>query len=588
MKSVDDYALIGDLRTAALIHRNGSVEWFCAPRFDSSASFAALLGNDENGYWRIAPVAGDARIERRYVGDTLVLETTCTTATGSARVTDFMPVGVNHRTIVRIVEGVAGHVAFETVLAPKMKYGLLSPPIRREAGAWTFRVAPHALALHASIEMEPGEHQARGSFPVHAGERTTFTLQSFDAHEPVPGIFDAMAELARTRAWWESWASGLRFDGEWRDRVLRSAITLKALSYEPAGSFVAAVTTSLPEQIGGSKNWDYRYCWLRDASFTAQALLRVGFVDESRRWRDWFMTIYVDEPEHLHIMYAVDGDRLPEERTLSWLSGFEASSPVRVANGAHEQFQLGVFGEVLTAFDWAQRAGVAFDPGHWTTVETLMRHVERVWQNPGNGIWETRDGGHQYTISKVMAWVALERGLALAARGGYATDTDRWRALQKRIHAQVCAAGFDPDRNTFTQYYGSTELDASLLLMPLVGFLPADDSRVRGTVAAIENELFVDGYVYRDAADNARGVGGPDEGSFTMCGFWLVEVYVMLGRSCEARALFERLLRMANDVGLFSEEFDVAASRAIGNVPQAFSHVGAINAALRLSSADKV
>jgi len=285
-------------------------------------------------------------------------------------------------------------------------------------------------------------------------------------------------------------------------------------------------------------------------------------------------------------MYAVDGDRLPEERTIPWLPGLKASSPVRIANGAHGQFQLGVFGGP-GAFDWAQRAGVAFGAGQWTTVETLTRHVERVWQNPGNGIWETRDGRHQYTISKVMAWVALERGLALA-RGGFETDTGRWRALQKRIHTQVCAAGFDPDRDTFTQYYGSTGLDASVLLLPLVGFLPADDARVRGTVAAIENELFADGYVYRDAADNARGVGGPNEGSFTMCGFWLVEVYVLLGRRGEARALFERLLRTANDLGLFSEEFDVAGSRAIRNVPQAFSHVGAINAALRLSATEKV
>ncbi|MDQ6925171.1 MAG: glycoside hydrolase family 15 protein, partial [Candidatus Eremiobacteraeota bacterium] len=356
----------------------------------------------------------------------------------------------------------------------------------------------------------------------------------------------------------------------------------------PTGSFVAAVTTSLPECVGGSKNWDYRFCWLRDASFSVRALLQLGYADEARRWRDWFATVYVDAPEHLHIMYAVDGERLPQERTLPWLGGFADSRPVRVANDAHEQFQLGVFGDVLTAFERMQHAGIVFDAANWLTVESLMRHVERVWQTPGSGIWETRDGGRQYVDSKVLAWVALERGLAIAARGGFAADTARWRGLQERMHAQVCSAGYDPGRNTFTQYYGSQELDASLLLMPLVGFLPADDPRVAGTIAAIERHLMEGDSVYRYSADRVHAPEGgqPDEGSFTMCGFWLVEAYALLGRIADARALFERLVTLANDVGLFSEELDVARGIAIGNVPQAFSHVGAILAAHRLTECE--
>jgi GH15 family glucan-1,4-alpha-glucosidase len=487
MKTVADYGLIGDLQSAALVHRNGSIEWFCAPRFDSSAALAALVGGDERGFWRIAPVDAEFRIERRYRGDTLVLETTFTTGSGCVTLTDFMPLGAAGRTIVRIVECVAGPVACAMTLAPKMKYGLIAPWTRREGDAWTARVAPAGLCLRSSVALADTNRTAHAVFELRSGERATFILQAFEAHAQAPDPIDAQDALSKTIDWWRSWAEDCVFAGEWRAAVLRSALTLKALSYEPAGSFVAAVTTSLPEEIGAEKNWDYRYCWLRDASFTVEALLKAGFTEEARRWRDWFVTVCVGLPEHLHIMYEVDGERLSGERKIPWLSGFEHFTPVQIANGANTQFQLGVYGNVLMSFEHAQRAGIAFETEHWTLIESVMRYVARVWQRPGNGIWERRDGGRQYVDSKVMAWIALDRGVAIGERGAFAIDMPYWRALQARMHTEICSAGFDPVRNTFTQYYGSAELDASLLLMPLVGFLPVDDPRIVGTVAANAN-----------------------------------------------------------------------------------------------------
>jgi GH15 family glucan-1,4-alpha-glucosidase len=580
-KHVGDYALIGDLQTAALVHRNGSIDWFCAPRFDSDASFAALVGDAGNGFWRIAPIDEGAHVARRYRGNTLVLETTFTTAAGSIQLIDFMAPGATQRTIVRIVEGLSGSLTCHMMLAPRMKYGLIAPTSRREGDAWTARVAPDGLCLRTPVVCHDTEGQTSATLRVHAGERFPFVLQAFNAHEAPPPPTDAAAAEQDIMAWWTAWVEQFKYAGEWREAVLRSAITLKALSYEPAGSFVAAPTTSLPEQLGGAKNWDYRYCWLRDASFTVESLLRVGFRDEARRWRDWFATVCVAQPEFLHIMYGVEGERLTNEAQADWLGGFADSQPVRIANAAHTQFQLGVFGDLLMCFEAAQRAGVTFDAAHWRNLEAVMRHIERVWQRPGNGVWETRDGGRQYVDSKVMAWAGIDRGIALARNGGFPTDLIHWRALAARMHAEICRAGYDAHRNTFTQYYGSVELDASLLLMPIVGFLPADDPRIVGTVAAIERELVADSHVYRYSADSVHesGDGVPNEGAFTMCGFWLARVYALLGRDAEARALFERLLATRNDVGLLSEEFDVARGIAVGNMPQAFSHVGLIDAA---------
>lgn len=584
-KLISDYAMIGDLQTAALVHRNGSIEWFCAPRFDSSATFCALLGDETNGYWRIAPKTEHAHIKRRYNGDTLVLETDSTTVDGQIRVTDFMPMETSCRTIVRIVEGISGSISCEMTLAPKMRYGTVTPLTTHDDDTWTARVAPHGLVLRTAAKLDEIDGGVRSNFTIRENERAVFVLQAFQAHDAIPEPLDALISLTSTITWWTTWAAALKCDGPHRNILMRSAITLKALSYEPAGSFVAAVTTSLPELIGGSKNWDYRYCWLRDASFAVKALLGVGRVEEAARWRDWFSTVYVKQPAQLHIMYQVDGEALPEARTLSALPGFAASTPIQVSNGAHDQFQLGIYGDVLTAFEHAQKVGLTFSQDDWQTVESLMRHVETVWERPGNGIWETRVGGRQYVDSKLMAWVAIDRGLKIAEHGGFAMDVAHWRALMARMHEQICRAGFDPQRNTFTQYYGSVELDASILMMPLVGFLPADDPRVIGTIAAIEQFLMVDGYVYRYSADDPED-GIPAEGAFTMCGFWLVEVYAAAGRMQEAHALFERLAATANDVGLFSEEFDPRKRMAVGNVPQAFSHAGLISAELSLNATE--
>jgi len=584
-RTVADYALIGDMRTAALVSRRGSIDWFCAPRFDSDASLAALVGDDQSGAWAIAPVDDNARVTRRYRDDTLVLETTWDAIDGSIRLVDFMPTGARQRTIVRIVEGIAGNVACRMTLAPRFKYGLIPPLSRREGDAWIARVAPDALCLRTTAHCDDANGRTGAAFTVQAGERVAFVLQAFKAHEAPPAAVDVFETEARTTAWWRAWVADFRYEGEWRDHVLRSAITLKALAYEPAGSFVAAPTTSLPEEVGGTKNWDYRYCWLRDASFTVEALLRAGFRDEARRWRDWFSTVCAGHPEYLHIMYGVGGERLTGEEQASWLGGFANSKPVRIANDAHSQFQLGVYGDVLMCFEHAQRSGVPFEREHWQIVESLMRYIEKVWQRPGNGIWETRRGGRQYVDSKLMAWVGIDRGIALAQRGGFATDLSRWHALAARIHVEIERAGYDQHRATFTQYYGSKELDASLLLMPVLGFLPPDDPRIVGTVAAIERELIENGYIYRYSADQVHEPDGasPTEGAFTMCGFWLAQAYALLGRHDDARAVFERLLATANDVGLLSEEFDVRQGIAVGNVPQAFSHAGLIDAAHLLS-----
>lgn len=584
---ISEYSLLGDCRTGALIGPTGTLAWYCAPRFDSSASFAALLGDHENGAWTLAPNDPTATATSSYVEGTLVLETTFEVVTGSVRVTDFLAIDSPTPTLVRSVECTRGIVAMRSGFAPKMKFGKTTPWTRRRGDAWLVEVAPDGFALRADVELGPTKDGLVATFDARAEERVTFAAQWFEAPGDAPAPIDAAAALAATRDWWTSWAANFRYSGADSAVVLRSALTLKALQHRDSGAFVAAPTTSLPEEIGGTKNWDYRYTWLRDASFTVQSLVSLGFTHEAGRWRDFFASLCAGQPETLHIMYACDGTELAGERTAEKLSGFADSEPVHIANAANTQFQLGVYGDVVRSLDAMNQAGVEIGAEVWRTIEPLAAFVEKKWRMPRNGIWETRNGGRQYVDSKVMAWVALDRLLAIAKRTSLRFDSAKYAAVRDAMHAEICRLGYDPQRKAFTQYYGSSELDASLLLMPLVGFLPADDERFVATVAAIEKELVRDGYVYRYSADFEQSGGEntlPDEGAFIMCGFWLARVYAHQGRHDDAKAMFDRHVAIAGATGLISEEFDVERKIAIGNYPQAFSHAGLIDAAVDLAS----
>lgn len=585
MRSAGDYALIGDMRTAALLDRRATLVWWCAPRFDSSAVFASLLGDDTNGSWALTP-AGNARFRRSYSPGTLVLETVVEAAGGCARITDFMVVDTEQPTIVRLVDGVTGAVEFTMRLAPRMHYGQHKPVARRTSEGWVAYRGPDAVCLRATTELVDDDGVCRSTFVIREGQRAAFALQWFPANSPsAPPACNVDAALAHTRADWQLWTAGLRCTGPWRESIERSAIMLRALTDRDTGGVVAAVTTSLPERTGGEKNWDYRYCWLRDAGFISASFARVGRQAEVRAFRDWFMRVYGDDPSQLHIMYGSAGERLTPEYTLPWLSGFNGSRPVRVRNGAHDQFQLGVLAHVLRCFTAGARAGVVFDRADVERLLPIRKYLADAWRRPGNGIWETRGSRRQYVDSKVMAWSALVELDALAALAGERSKPDTVAQLEATIRDEVERAGFDPQRRTFTQYYGSAELDASILLMPLTGFLPATDARVRDTVATLERELSRDGFLFRYSSDIA---GSSDEsfegeGAFIACGFWLVEVLVQAGRLDAASRLFERLAATANDVGIFSEEYDVERGVSLGNVPQGLSHSGLIDAAVALS-----
>jgi GH15 family glucan-1,4-alpha-glucosidase len=583
---IEDYGLIGDLQTAALVSRHGCMDWLCFPRFDSAACFAALLGTAENGHWTIRP-AGEFRSPgRRYRGDSLILETELETADGLVRLIDFMPPRGVAPDVVRIVEGVRGRVEMELELVIRFEYGSVVPWVRRVNGVRMAVAGPDALRIDAPVELEGRDLRTVASFTVEAGERLPFVITWFPSHEPTPEVVDAERALAETERFWEDWSGTCNHAGRWHDAVHRSLITLKALTYGPTGGIVAAATTSLPEAIGGVRNWDYRYCWLRDATLTLLSFLRAGYVEEAESWRHWFLRAIAGSPGDLQIMYGLAGERRLPELELEWLAGYEGSRPVRIGNGAHDQRQLDVYGEVGDALFQARLAGLEPSEDVWRLNATLLSFLADGWRLPDEGIWEVRGPKRHFTHSKVMAWVAFDRAVRSVERWGKEGPLERWRELRDEIHAEVCREGYDAERNTFVQSYGSDRLDAALLLIPLVGFLPPDDPRVVGTVEAIRRELVQDGLVERYRADVENvDVDGlpPGEGAFLPCSFWLVEVLALQGRVDEATELFERLLALRNDLGLITEEYDVARGRLVGNFPQAFTHLALVDAAYTLA-----
>jgi len=585
MARIEDYALLGDLQTAALVERGGSIDWLCFPRFDSGACFASLLGGPEHGRWLLAPVDGGTT-SRRYLHDTLVLETTWQTETGTARVLDFMPPRGRAPDIVRIVEGVSGRVRMRSELTIRFDYGHVLPWVRRVDDARVAVAGPDALCFRTPAETRGENMHTVSEISVDEGERIPFVLTWFPSHEPVPAAIDPEQALAETESFWREWSDActVQLPGEWSDLLRRSLIVLKALTYAPTGGIVAAPTTSLPEWVGGVRNWDYRFCWLRDATLTLLALLHGGHAEEAAAWRHWLLRAVAGDPADVQIMYGVGGERRLTELELPWLPGYEGSAPVRVGNAASDQLQLDVYGEVMDALYQARTAGLALEPAAWQIQVALLEHLEEAWRDPDEGIWEIRGERRHFVHSKAMAWVAFDRAVRTVEDHGFEGPLDRWRAVRDEIHREVCEHGFDPELGSFTQSYGSPELDASLLLLPLVGFLPCSDPRIRGTIEAVERELLQDGFVlrYRTSESAADGLP-PGEGVFLPCSFWLCDCYELLGRHDEAHELFARLVALGNDLGLMSEEYDPRAERQLGNFPQAFTHLALVNTAFNLA-----
>jgi len=583
---IEDYALIGDCETAALVARNGSIDWLCWPRFDSEACFAALLGTTEHGHWQISPQDARVTVSRRYRTNTLILETDFETAEGIVRITDFMPVRESVSDLVRIVVGRRGRVSMCMELVVRFGYGASIPWMSRlPDGALKAVVGPHMVVLRASVPVEGKDMKTVSRFSVGAGETVSFLLTYSASHLEVPGAVDAMVSLETTETFWRDWAGQCALTGEWSEAVVRSLITLKALTYAPTGGIVAAPTTSLPERLGGVRNWDYRYCWLRDATLTLLALMDANYFKEAEAWRRWLQRALAGSPAQAQIMYGIAGERRLAEWIVDWLPGYEDSRPVRIGNAAAGQLQLDVYGEMMDALHQARKGGLASDEAMWALQRALLTHLETVWSEPDEGIWEVRGGRRHFTHSKVMAWVAVDRGIKGIQTCGLEGPLQRWQDLRKRIHDDVCRNGFDDELGSFVQTYGSQALDASLLLIPLTGFLPAEDPRVRGTIAAIERDLMVDGLLLRYRTETGADGLPPGEAHFLACSFWLADAFVLQGRQSEARALFERLLALRNDVGLLSEEYDVEQKRLVGNFPQAFSHVGLVNTAFNLIGA---
>ncbi|HXH59571.1 glycoside hydrolase family 15 protein [Iamia sp.] len=581
---IEDYALLSDTESAALVGRDGSIDWLTFPRFDSPACFAALLGTPAHGRWLIAPAVPVVRVERRYRPGTLVLETTFHTAEGTVRLIDCMPVRDRTLQVARLVEGVSGRVPMRMELVVRPDYGSIVPWVRRHDGQVRFVAGPDALLLSSPVPVQPDGWRHVAAFTLATNESAGFELAWHPSAEPTPELFDVARNVERTTKWWEEWSSRSRHCGEWTDVVTSSLTVLKGLTYAPTGGIVAAATTSLPEHIGGERNWDYRYCWLRDATYTLMALLEAGFTAEAAAWREWLLRAVAGRPDQVQIMYGCAGERRLPEWDVPWLPGYEGSQPVRVGNAAHDQLQLDVFGEVLDALHQAAVAGVGdVDGVTWPLATALVEHLAEIWRQPDEGIWEVRGGARHFTHSKVMAWVALDRALRWSELAHLDAPTARWAALRDEIHAEVLAHGVD-DRGVLVQSYGGTALDASLLLVPLVGFLPPRDPRVAATVQAIQRELTEDGFVLRYRPEHTDDGLAGSEGVFLLCSFWLVDALVVMGRAAEGRALYERLVALRNDVGLLAEEWDPVAGRLLGNFPQAFSHIGLVESAMLLTA----
>jgi GH15 family glucan-1,4-alpha-glucosidase len=585
---LEDYALIGDCETAALVSRSGSIDWLCWPRFDSAACFAALLGTPEHGRWLLEAVDRDARVSRSYRRNTLILETRIETADGVVTVVDFMPPRGHNSDIVRLVRGESGRVTMRLELILRFDYGFSVPWVNRLAdGTWRAIAGPDMVVMRTPVTLRGQNLHTVADFESIEGETIPFVLTHGPSHRDPSAAIDPMTALSETETFWTSWASRCESPGDWSDEVVRSLITLKALTYAPTGGIVAAATTSLPEQLGGTRNWDYRFCWLRDATQTLLALRNAGYHDEAGAWRNWLLRAAAGSPSQLQIMYGLAGERRLTEYSIPWLPGYETSAPVRIGNAAHEQLQLDVFGEVMDALHQARRGRLQSNDADWGFQRAVLQHLESVWDQADHGIWEVRGEPQHFTYSKVMAWVAFDRGIRAAEAFSLRGPIDRWRNIRRTLHREICTRGFDSRLGSFVQAYGSTELDASLLLLPTVGFISADDPRFRGTVAAVERGLFGDGFLRRYNTGSVDDGLPEGEGAFVACTFWLADAYLMVGRTEDARRLFEQLLSLRNDVGLLSEEYDTRTHRLVGNFPQAFSHVALVNTAHNLARATK-
>jgi GH15 family glucan-1,4-alpha-glucosidase len=584
---IEDYALIGDCKSAALVGRDGSIDWLCWPRFDSEACFAALLGTRDHGRWLVAP-RDEARITRRYRPNTLILETSFETSSGAATLVDFMPFRSDHSEIVRLVIGTRGTVAMHTELILRFGYGAVVPWVTKlEDGALRAIAGPDMTVLRTPVHLKGKDMTTVGEFTIGRGETIPLVLTYSRSHKALPTALDPTAALKGTETFWTEWAAKCRPAGRWSEAVVRSVITLKALTYEPTGGIVAAPTTSLPEQIGGERNWDYRFCWLRDATLTLLGAMHAGYYEEAQAWREWLLRAVAGSPGQLQIMYGIGGERRLAEWVADWLPGYEKSAPVRIGNAAHTQLQLDVFGEIMDVHHQARRCGLSTNSSGWDAQVKFLEHLKDIWRSPDQGIWEMRGPAQHFTYSKVMAWVAFDRGIKSAETFGLEGPLDEWRKLRDQICDEVCERGFDKKRGTFVQAYGSNQLDASLLLIPCVGFLPVDDPRIENTITAIERELVSDGFVMRYSTEEVEDALPPGEGAFLACSFWLVDVYMLQGRVEDAERLFGRLVALRNDLGLLSEQYDPRLKRLVGNFPQAFSHLALINSAYNLTRATK-
>ncbi|MGB6869235.1 MAG: glycoside hydrolase family 15 protein [Acidobacteriaceae bacterium] len=583
---IEDYAMIGDCETAALVNREGCIDWLCWPDFSSAACFTALLGTEENGLWQIAPAGEGCRSTRKYRDHTLILETTFETAEGAVRLIDFMPIRERNSDVVRIVEGIRGKMDLCMKLSLRFDYGRTVPWVNAIEDGIRAVAGPNLAVLHTSVPVHGEDLQTVADFTVSEGEQVWFTLTYGESFVPDPEPIDAKQALEDTEKFWSDWIAQLTYEGRYAEVVERSLITLKAMTFRPTGGLVAAMTTSLPECIGGARNWDYRYCWLRDTTFTLLAMTTAGYFEEAAAWEDWLLRAVAGSPDEVQIMYGLKGERQLVEWEIDWLPGYENSRPVRIGNAAANQLQLDIYGEMLDTFFHALHGLGEHTEQDFRVLVRLLQHLETIWQQPDEGIWEPRSGPQQFTYSKMMAWVAFDRAILIAEKLGAEAPVEKWQKLRDTIHDEICRKAFNKKKNAFVQYYGADQLDAALLLMPLVGFLPPDDPRVRGTIDAIERELMPGGFVLRYDTSKVEDGLPPGEGVFLACSFWMVSCLKAIGRIDEARTLFERLLGLCNDVGLLSEEYDVKGKRLVGNFPQAFSHISLINAAFDLEGKD--